>query len=67
MNWVRTFQVAALAFAIVAAYLVFADPRSDYLFPAVVLMVCSGFLSYRFHLKDRLGERRSAADLEDQD
>jgi len=57
MNWVRTFQVAAAALAVVAAYLLFTDPRSDYLFAAAILMICSLFLSYRFHLKQRIDSR----------
>ena len=62
MNWVRTFQVAALAFAIVAVFLLVTDPRSDYFFPAVILMICAGFLSYRFHLKQRLHDRADQQD-----
>ena len=57
MNWVITLRVTMLAFAIVTVYLAFTDPRSDYLFAAVVLMICAGFLAYRFRLKQRIDAR----------
>jgi hypothetical protein len=58
MNWVRTFQIAAAALAFVSVYLFLTDPRSDYLFASVILMICSAFLAYRFHVKERMTERR---------
>jgi drug/metabolite transporter (DMT)-like permease len=58
MNWVRTFQIAAAALAFVGLYLVFTDPRSDYVFASFILMICAAFLAYRFHLKQRLPERQ---------
>jgi hypothetical protein len=59
MNWVRTFQVVAAALLFVSAYLAFTDPRSDYLFASVILMICSVFLAYRFHLKQRINARNA--------
>ena len=55
MNIVRTFQIAAVVLAFVALYFAITDPRSDYLFAAVILAICAGFLAYRFHLKDQIG------------
>jgi len=54
MNWVLTFQIAVCAFAIVLVYLVLTDTRSEYIFPCAILMICAGFLSYRYRLKQRL-------------
>ncbi|MBV9241575.1 MAG: hypothetical protein JO314_06165 [Acidobacteria bacterium] len=54
MNRVRTFQIAAVVLAMLSVYLVVTDPRSDYLFASVILMICAGFLAYRFHIKARL-------------
>jgi hypothetical protein len=56
MNIVRIFQIAAVVLALVSIYLVVTDPRSDYLFASFILMICAGFLAYRFHLKERLNE-----------
>ncbi|HTH51151.1 MAG TPA: hypothetical protein VL501_04415, partial [Pyrinomonadaceae bacterium] len=73
MNWVRTFQLATAGLAVIAVYLTVTDPRSDYLFAAVILTICAGFLAYRFQLKERLPERpsrgrwdRSASDTDDE-
>jgi hypothetical protein len=69
MNWVRTFQLTAAVLAVVSIYFYFTNPRSDYLFASVILMICAGFLAYRFHLNDRLKGRnstsREGASLED--
>lgn len=54
MNWALTFQIAVAGFAIVLVYLVLTDTRSEYIFPCAVLMICAGFLSYRYHLKQRI-------------
>ena len=54
MNIVRTFQIAAAVLAFAAVYFAVTDPRSDYLFVSVILMICAGFLAYRFHLKEQL-------------
>ncbi|MFL6375297.1 MAG: hypothetical protein ACJ73D_11575 [Pyrinomonadaceae bacterium] len=54
MNLIRTFQIAAAALLFVSIYLAFTDPRSDYLFASIILMICSAFLAYRFHLKERI-------------
>jgi len=54
MNLVRTFQIAAVLLAVVSVYFAVTDPRSDYLFASVILMICAGFLAYRFHLKEKL-------------
>ena len=62
MNWVRTFQLTAVVLGLVAVYLAFTDPRSDYLFPAVILAICAGFLAYRFHIKSRLIENQADTD-----
>ena len=59
MNWIRTFQIAAVAFAFVCAYLLFTDSRSDYFFASLILMICAGFLAYRFHLKERIDSHRT--------
>ncbi|HEY2846984.1 MAG TPA: hypothetical protein VGI80_04150, partial [Pyrinomonadaceae bacterium] len=61
MNLVRTFQIAAVVLAVAAMYFAITDPRSDYLFAAVILAICAGFLAYRFHLKGRLNDREIAA------
>ena len=61
MNWVRTFQIAAAALAFVSVYLLFTDPRSDYFFASIILMICAAFLAYRFHLKERINESREGA------
>ena len=69
MSLVRAFQLAAVILAIVSIYLFFADPRSDYLFASIILMICAGFLAYRFHLMERVKGRnptsRKGASLED--
>jgi hypothetical protein len=59
MNRVHTFQLAAVVLAAVSIYLFVTDPGSDYLFASIVLMICAGFLAYRFHLKARLDSRTS--------
>jgi len=69
MNWVRAFQIAAAVLAVVSIYLFFTDPRSDYLFASIILMICARFLAYRFHLMERVKGRsptsRKGASLED--
>ncbi len=57
MNLVRTFQIVAVAFLVVSLYLLVTDPRSDYFFASIILMICAGFLAYRFHLEDRINSR----------
>jgi len=64
MNWVLTFQIAVCAFAIVLVYLVLTDTRSEYIFPCAILMICAGFLSYRYRLKQRI-ESRTADEEQD--
>ena len=59
MNWVRTFQLTTAVLAAISVYLVFTDPRSDYLFASFILTICAGFLAYRFHLKERVAERHA--------
>lgn len=59
MNWVRTFQIAAAALALVSVYLFFSDRRSDYFCASFILMICAAFLAYRFHLKERLNAREA--------
>jgi hypothetical protein len=69
MSLVRAFQLAAVILAVVSIYLFFADPRSDYLFASIILMICARFLAYRFHLMERVKGRsptsRKGASLED--
>jgi len=62
MNLVRTFQIVAVLLAFIAIYFAITDPRSDYLFAAVILAICAGFLAYRFHLKGHLEAQRHATD-----
>ena len=62
MNVVRTFQIAAIVLAFVAIYFAVTDPRSDYLFAAVILAICAGFLAYRFHLKGHIDAQKRSTD-----
>jgi hypothetical protein len=59
MNLVRAFLMATVVFAFAAVYFAVTDPRSDYMFAAVILMICAGFLAYRFHLKQSVDARRA--------
>jgi hypothetical protein len=59
MNLVRTFQIATVVLGLAAMYFALTDPRSDYMFAAVILTICAGFLAYRFHLKQSVDTRRA--------
>lgn len=59
MTLVRIFQIATVALAFLAMYFGVTDPRSDYLFASLILMICAGFLAYRFHLRQSLNARQS--------
>jgi len=59
MNLVRTFQIGTVALLFVSLYFLVTDPRSDYFFASIILMICAGFLAYRFHLKERLDARKA--------
>jgi hypothetical protein len=52
----KVFQLLAIPLAIAAVYFVWAD-NFDWAFAFVVFAVCSGFLSYRFRLKERVSGR----------
>ncbi len=59
MNLVRTFQIAAVVLAFAAVYFAVTDPRSDYLFASIILMICAGFLAYRFRLKEQIDTHKA--------
>jgi hypothetical protein len=63
MTTERIFQFVAGFFAIAAIYFALTEPRSDYIFPAIVLAISSAMLAYRFHAKARV-DARAAADTE---
>lgn len=56
----RIFQIAAVIFAGIAAYFLWAGGADDYAFVACVFAVAAGFLSYRFRLKTRIKKRQDA-------
>jgi drug/metabolite transporter (DMT)-like permease len=60
----KIFRYLTIALAVVSAYLLWSDPRGDYTFFAVILMICAAFLSYRFRLKERLASRQAAESIE---
>lgn len=58
MNWERTFQLLAVAFAGIAAYLYWRG-NYDAMFVTAVIGAASFFLSIRMQVKTRLDERRA--------
>ncbi|HEV7701105.1 MAG TPA: hypothetical protein VGO43_12810 [Pyrinomonadaceae bacterium] len=57
----QIFQFVAGVFGLVATYFAWTEPKSDYLFPVIVLAISSAFLAYRFHVKARI-DAHSATD-----
>jgi hypothetical protein len=57
--WV--FRVLAMILGCGAIYLLWSEPGSDYTFALVVLAISAAFLSYRFHIKDRLNRHTDEA------
>jgi hypothetical protein len=62
MNWVLTFRLIGVLLALIIAYLTLSGAGTDYIFPCAILMICAGFLSYRFRLKERLDADLAARD-----
>lgn len=61
----RVFKIVAVVLAFAAIYLLWLDAHSDYAFAAIVLTVSATFLSYRFHIKDRMDRRAAEASQQD--
>ena len=56
----RLLQAASVVLGFAAIYFLWTDARGDYAFAAVILTICSAFLSYRFRIRDRMHERSAA-------
>ena len=58
MNWERTFQLLAVAFAGIAAFLYWRG-NFDVMFVTAVIGAAAFFLSIRMQVKTRIDERRA--------